>query len=100
MKPAPLRELRHKKGWRLVHVSEQLIKRGTPVSWPILINIDRGYKVLILRDNTKKIISIQIKKYNPSRHTKNDIAKLFKVKPQQIYADRSGNQPIKKIHQG
>lgn len=90
MKPAPLRELRQKKGWRLIHVSEQLIKRGTPVSWPILINIDRGYKAIITRDSNSKIINIHKKKYNPSRHTKADIAKLFKVKPEEIYADRSG----------
>lgn len=84
MNPSPLRHLRHKKAWKLIHVYSKLQDQGTPVSWPTLEKIDHGFKSV--RDKDGNMIR---KKYTPQRRILVDIAKLFKVKPDKIYEDRS-----------
>lgn len=87
--PTPHQILRHKKGWRLVHVHQELLKRGTPVSYPTLLMIDKGFRPVNVRDENKKIISRKKKKYKPSRYTLILLSKLYKVKPEEIYSDRT-----------
>lgn len=79
LEPTPLQRFCHKKGWRLVRVKEELIARGTPVSWPILVNINRGFKMV----KGKKF------PYHPTNRILIDIGKLFKKKAAQMYEDRS-----------
>ena len=79
LNPTPLQKCRHKKGWRLVTVKQKLIERGTPVSWPILVNVDRGFKMV----KGKKM------PYHPFDRTLADIGRLFKKKAKDIYEDRS-----------
>lgn len=79
LEPTPLQRCRHKKGWRLVTVKQKLIEKGTPVSWPILVNIDRGFK----RVKGKNF------SYKPTNRTLADIGKLFHKKPEEMYEDRS-----------
>lgn len=89
MNPTPLQHLRHKKAWTLSEVSRKLKEQCTPCSFPTLIYIDRGFKKKIIRDKSGKKIGEIRKKYSPNRRTLADIAKLFKVKPELIYQDRS-----------
>lgn len=89
MNPAPLKHLRHQKGWRLTEVSIKLKAQGTPISWPTLVNIDHGYRSVIVRDKAGKKIREKKAAYKPFRRTLADIAKLFKVKPEDVYEDRS-----------
>lgn len=89
LKPTPLQKLRHKKAWRLKRVHKELIKQGTPVSWPTLLKIDHGCKTVIVRGPDKKILHEKKVAYHPYERTLSDIAKLFKVKSTQIYEDRS-----------
>lgn len=88
MKPTPLRNLRHKKGWRLNLVHKKLMAQGTPVSWPTLLKIDHGFKKDIIRKNGVIVKEKKIP-YNPSSRILADIAKLFKVKAKDMYQDRS-----------
>lgn len=91
LKATPLKKLRHKKGWRLIKVKQELDKRGTPISWPTLLKIEHGYKTGIIRGLNGKILKEQKLLYRPSRRTLADIAKLFKVDIKDVYQDRSKN---------
>lgn len=89
MAPTKLQHLLHKKAWTLSNLFIELQKNETPLSYPILIMIKKGYRKKIIRDKDGKIIRHEKVKYNPNRHTLMDIAKIFKVKPEQVYEDRS-----------
>lgn len=89
MDPTPLQHLRHQKGWRLITVAEKLKEKNTPVSWPTLVNFDRGYRAVIIRDKKGNKVREEKRKYSPGRHTCEDIARLFKANPEEIYQDRS-----------
>ncbi len=79
LNPTPLKKCRHAKGWRLVRVKKELIKIGTPVSWPTLVMVDNGYRSV----KGKK------KAYKPNMSTLIFLGKLFKKKPKSMYKDRS-----------
>lgn len=85
----PLRRLRHQKGWRLIRVKQELIKQGTPISWPTLLKIDHGYKSAIIRDKQGKIIEEKKMPYTPHPRTLADLAKLFKVKIGKVYQHKN-----------
>lgn len=91
LNPTPHQKLRHKKGWRLVNVKEQLLKRGTPISWPTLLKIDHGFRSVIIRDKiTRKKIKEVRAAYKPRPGYLMILAKLYRVKdPNSIYEDRS-----------
>lgn len=91
LKPTPLENLRHKKGWRLVQVKEELKKRGTPISYPTLLRIEHGYRIVITRDKaTGEVIKEKKMPYKPRPGYLMILAKLFKVKDEKsIYEDRS-----------
>lgn len=91
LNPTPLEMLRHKKGWRLIRVKQELQKRGTPISWPTLLRIEHGYRTVIIRDKvTKQIIKEKKMPYKPRTGYLMILAKLFKVKNENsIYEDRS-----------
>jgi hypothetical protein len=80
LEATPLKRCRHKKGWRLVRVKQELIDKGTPISYPVLLTIEHGYKV----DKAGKKLP-----YKPGRRTLADLGKLFKKKPEDMYEDRS-----------
>lgn len=79
MKPTPLRKWRHNKGWRLNCVEKELIRKKIPISWPMLVNIDRGFK-------TKGKIKFS---YFPGEAIRKKLSKLMQLKPEKVYADRS-----------
>lgn len=87
--PTPLQKLRHKKAWTLSELNLKLIEAKTPVSFPTLINIDRGYRSKVLRDEFGKIDRREKLPYHPNPRTLADIARLFNVKPSSVYKDRS-----------
>lgn len=90
LNPTPLQKLRHKKGWRLNRVEQELKKRGTPISWPTLLLIDHGFRSVITRDKEGEIIREQKKPYKPRPGYLMILAKLFKVKDANtMYEDRS-----------
>lgn len=80
MNPTPVQHRLHELTWSLTRLHQELKKKQTPITYPTLINIKRGYKLI----NGKK------KKYSPSlRTTLADIGKVLKIKPEQVYEDRS-----------
>ncbi len=91
LKPTPLVKLRHKKGWRLTRVHTELLKRGTPISYPTLLRIEHGYRTVIVRDKITREITKEIKMpYKPRPGYLMILAKLFKVQDANtIYQDRS-----------
>ena len=89
LRATPLQKLRHQKGWRLIRVQRELQKQGTPISWPTLINIDRGFKVVVIRDENKQILEERKLPYKPGKRLLTDIADLFDVPVKKIYQDRS-----------
>lgn len=89
LKPTPLQKLRHKKAWRLKRVFKELIKQGTPVSWPTLLKIDHGCKTVIVRGPNREILEEKKVAYHPYERTLSDIGKLFKVSSKKVYEDRS-----------
>lgn len=82
MDPTPLRKFRHQKGWRLVRVETELKKKKIPISWPMLVNLDRGFKT----NNGIK------EKYFPGEVIRKKLAKLMGIKPAKVYADRSKDE--------
>lgn len=82
MDPTPLRKFRHQKGWRLIQVETELKKKKIPISWPMLVNIDRGYK-------TKGKIKLS---YFPGEIIRKKLSKLMNLKPNKVYADRSKDE--------
>lgn len=89
LRATPLQKLRHIKGWRLVKLHQALKENDTPISWPILVNIDRGYKVKTIRDKNKKIIEKVKLPYKPGRGFLTDIGRIFEVPAKKVYQDRS-----------
>lgn len=79
--PTPLKRCRHKKGWRLVRVKQELIKKGTPISYPTLLTIEHGFKVD--KETGQKL------PYKPGRRLLADLGKLFKKQAEEMYEDRS-----------
>lgn len=79
MEPTPLRKWRHNKGWRLVRVEKELKSKSIPISWPMLVNIDRGFK-------TKGKIKFS---YFPGEAIRKKLSRLMNLKPERVYADRS-----------
>lgn len=91
LNPTPLEKLRHKKGWRLIQVKDELIKRGTPISYPTLLKIEHGYRTVVMRDKiTRKKMKEKKMPYKPRAGYLMILAKLFKMKNENdIYEDRS-----------
>jgi hypothetical protein len=87
MEPTPLKEFRHKKGWRLNRVESELIKRKIPISWPTLIKIDNGYKSVIIK-NTDGTMQRKKAKYNPSNKNLKKLAKLTGINYKNIYVHK------------
>ena len=89
LKPTPLEKLRHKKGWRLIRVKQELDKRQTPISYPTLLRIEHGYRTMIVRDDKGAIVNEKKIPYKPRHWHLIQLAKLFNVKnPQKIYENR------------
>ena len=89
LRATQMQKLRHRKGWRLVQLHEALKENDTPISWPILVNIDRGYKIKIVRDKNKKIVERIKLPYKPGRGFLTDLGKLLDAPANKIYQDRS-----------
>lgn len=85
MEPTPLKKLRYKKGWRLIHVYKELIRLKTPISWPTLIKIDNGYTTAW---DGQKIMGKIKKKYTPGKKALQKLSKLTGIKSSKIYAHR------------
>lgn len=89
--PTPLQKFLFKIGMDL-----QWLHEKSKVSYPTLVNINHGFRSVVKRDKTTgKIISKSKKKFTPEIWTLMQIAKAFrhagiKVKPEEIYEDRSG----------
>ena len=81
----PLQKLLFNKG-----VNLQWLHHKTGISYPTLVHINRGYRSMPKRDENHKIISKEKKKFTPEIWTLMQIAKALKVKPNEIYEDRSG----------
>lgn len=84
-----MQKLRHAKGWRLTDLYEKLKEVKTPISWPILVNIDRGFKTEVIRDENKKIIQKKKLPYKPGRGFLADLGKVLDAPANKIYQDRS-----------
>lgn len=82
MNPTPLRKFRHKKGWRLVQVERELKRKKISISWPMLVNIDRGFK-------TKGKIKFS---YFPGETIRKKLSKLMGIEPAKVYIDRSKDE--------
>lgn len=89
MDPTPLQHLLHEKAWTLSDLCIELKKRNTPCSYITLLLLKKGYRTKKTRDKFGEIIKEEKITYNPNRRTLADIAKVFKVKPEEVYADRS-----------
>lgn len=89
MKPTPIQHLLHKKAWTLSDLFLKLKKNKTPCSYPTLLLIKKGYRKKIIRLPDGTISKFEKVPYHPNRRTLADIGKIFKVKPDQVYEDRS-----------
>lgn len=90
MEPTPLQHLLQKKAWTLSHLKIKLDENKTPCSYPTLLMIKNGYRSKRVKNKDGQTTKGKIK-YNPHRRTLTDIAKIFKVTPEEIYQDRSKN---------
>lgn len=73
--PTTLEKIRYKKGWTLLELRKKV---KNLISYPTLIMIDRGYRMV----KGKKV------KYNPNPRTLRYLAEVCNVKPSQVYEPR------------